>query len=844
MKYLTAITLLCSWAVSFNAAGAPPVARDGKFVVTEDTAYPIDVVEAELASDPDGNDTFYVQTIPTLPTNGRVAFAGQLITYTPNENYVGSDSFVYKILDSLGGSASGTIYLDVQNTPDAPRIPNPDLHFKIASVPVGQTGEPLRIGLGKYVVDPDLPNDQLTVQVSQQPSSGKAGSDEGFGLVYYPNSGFVGTDKFTYVVTDSTGEQATGTVTVVVDQANTAPTAQNVNVNAGIGQTITIPLAQYASDPDGDTLTVIVPAKTPHGSASVSGLNITYVPDEGYRGSDTFSYTVEDIYGGSETATINVFISAVEPQATELNIEVQGDATRIARLNDAAAVSVRVTDETGQPLAEAAVSWAITEQTGNTPITPASEEPTTDGDGIARMTFPTSNKPTTYNVDVTVAFGELQATATTVVATGLNAITRPNTPEGAIAGVLDVMCPALEQLGGEMTSFQQLLVARCNELFDAATSGNDARILSVLRAISPEETAAQARTSNGFGQQQLGNIGARLAALRGGARGFALSGLAFNIKGQTVPGSVLAEWMDPDARGGGASADGGSKWSAFITGSLGGGDKDRTTNEEGFDFRTDGLTGGMDYRFSTTTVFGAALGYAHSAVDLNSNGGELDARGVSMSLYGTYYASQALYFDAVLNYASNQYDQERNIVYTVGPTTVNRTARSDPDGRLLALSIGGGYEIAFKNGSSVEGSLRLRYLDTTIDSYSETGAAELNLHIEEQNTHLFSSSLGTRASWPLSFKWGVVVPQMDLSWEHDIDGGAHTIKGNFVHDQFQNTFAFKTEDPDRDYFNLGFGASAIFPGGSTAFVQHQYTLGRDNFSDWNIALGGRIELPW
>ena len=99
-----------------------------------------------------------------------------------------------------------------------------------------------------------------------------------------------------------------------------------------------------------------------------------------------------------------------------------------------------------------------------------------------------------------------------------------------------------------------------------------------------------------------------------------------------------------------------------------------------------------------------------------------------------------------------------------------------------------------------------------------------------------------RGSWPLSLKWGVLIPQADLSWEHEFNDSAHQIQGNFVNDQFVTTFAFKTEDPDRDYFQLGLGASAVIPGGKTAFLQYQTTLGRANYRDYNVALGLRVEL--
>lgn len=630
---------------------------------------------------------------------------------------------------------------------------------------------------------------------------------------------------------------------LLADAALAVPTANPGSFTLYENDSISINLieTELAWDIDNHAWSVTaIPRPPAHGTVEFSGATITYTPSRFYYGSDEFEYQVTDATGAAARNTISITVLPdfnVNPQVTAINIDTSEATTQVAQVNDVVVVRVRVTDETGQPIPQdtAFVTWTITETATGTTVNVATNN-SIDLDGYASASFTSATTPTAYRVDVAVDMLDESASATLAfdITTGLESHARPNTPESAMGAYLDWLCPRLPA--------EDALVERCNEI-NAADS--ESQLLGALRALAPEEAAAQTRTGTSFGQTQLNNIGGRLNALRAGARGFALSGLAFNIKGEIVPGSVFASLFGRDARGGGASADdklAAPRWSGFLSGNVGGGERDRTSNESGFDFQTRGLTGGMDYRYSNSIVFGAALGYASSEVDISSNGGALDAAGYNLALYGTWYRSNSVYLDAVLNYANNNYEQKRNISYTVGPTTVNETARAEPDGRLFALSLGGGYEYAFNNGVSVEGSLHLRYLDTTVDGYTETGAGALNLKMSEQNTNLFTSSLGGRASWPLSYQWGVLIPQFDFSWEHDYDTGADKIKGSFAADQFQNQFVFKTDTEDSDYFQTGLGVSAVIPGGTTAFVQYQTTLGRENFRDWNVALGGRIEF--
>ena len=63
-----------------------------------------------------------------------------------------------------------------------------------------------------------------------------------------------------------------------------------------------------ATDTDGDALNVTALSAPAHGTATTDGTNVTYTSTSNYTGSDSFTYTVGNSYGGTATATITVTV--------------------------------------------------------------------------------------------------------------------------------------------------------------------------------------------------------------------------------------------------------------------------------------------------------------------------------------------------------------------------------------------------------------------------------------------------------------------------------------------------------------------------------------------------------
>ncbi|MBE9398759.1 tandem-95 repeat protein [Pontibacterium sp. N1Y112] len=90
---------------------------------------------------------------------------------------------------------------------------------------------------------------------------------------------------------------------------NTAPVAVNDSANTAAGSAVTIPALSNDYDMDGDNL-AITGTSGVNGSAQVSGGNIVYTPNTGFSGIETFSYTISDGNGASDTGTVSVNVAA------------------------------------------------------------------------------------------------------------------------------------------------------------------------------------------------------------------------------------------------------------------------------------------------------------------------------------------------------------------------------------------------------------------------------------------------------------------------------------------------------------------------------------------------------
>ncbi|TFH07031.1 MAG: lamin tail domain-containing protein, partial [Candidatus Atribacteria bacterium] len=346
----------------------PPVANNDTASVSEDGS--VAIVVAVNDTDLDGDlDTTSVSVLDP-PSNGRVTVdqGSGAVTYEPDWDFNGQDTFTYQICDSVGACDTATVVVNV--TPiDDPLAANDD------SASVAEDSVVVITVLANDE-DPDGVVDSTTVAVESPPTNGTAVVDPITGTITYePHANFNGSDSFTYRVCNTEGECDTARVVVIVTSENDAPLAicqETVVVDA-----VATPIHLLGVDPDGDPVTyglVVAPERgtisqvdangtvyyssracteisvdihvgeggptgslavppgatvriqagvgdpstvtivrpPAHGTANVDPLNgtISYTPSAGFEGSDEFSYWIcseeDDGFSGPVTIVFEV----------------------------------------------------------------------------------------------------------------------------------------------------------------------------------------------------------------------------------------------------------------------------------------------------------------------------------------------------------------------------------------------------------------------------------------------------------------------------------------------------------------------------------------------------------
>ncbi|MFW1080836.1 tandem-95 repeat protein [Vibrio parahaemolyticus] len=198
-----------SQTVNFTVAPVADIVAD-KATVVEDTPTIIKVL---------GNDTFegddQVVSLDTNngPANGTVSVNPDgSVTYTPNDNYHGTDSFTY-IVTSGGVSESTTVEVNVTPVNDAP----------VAKNDISTTQEDTAVTIDVLPNDSDVDGDKLSIESASVPKEQGTVEVVNGKLVFTPAENFNGDAEITYTVTDGqlTDEAK---VTVTVNPVNDAPT--------------------------------------------------------------------------------------------------------------------------------------------------------------------------------------------------------------------------------------------------------------------------------------------------------------------------------------------------------------------------------------------------------------------------------------------------------------------------------------------------------------------------------------------------------------------------------------------------------------------------------------------
>lgn len=534
------------------------------------------------------------------------------------------------------------------------------------------------------------------------------------------------------------------------------------------------------------------------------------------------------------TVTFNL---AVGPLGT-LDI-VSGDAQTLLANVASEPLVVVLRDANGAPIAGATVNWA----TSAGSLASATSVTTAAGEASNTVTLSAAGP-----VDVTASSPLAAAPATFAINGALASISGLRPGQLEVARAIDEACPALAQLATP-TPQQLDLLARCRELVDAA-GVDPAAVLPALDQLMFDVALAQGSAGMAAAQAQFQNLKTRIAALRaGGGGGTSFGGLAVNTAQGPVSLGLLAGAVSEGSNPAEVGADF-SRWGFFAAGTIGRAEAEAGSVDPAYDLDVEGITAGVDYRWSDNWVFGGSLGMTRQDTTLPGDRGGLETRGWSVSAYTTWYKPDSWYVDGVLTWGRNDYEMLRRIQYTLplpggGTTSIDQQATSDSKGDLLSVAATFGRD--FNRGAWGFGPYgRLLFTRLDFDEITETlGAGPgsgLGLQVRARELESLASVLGGKLTYTHSASWGVLMPHLQLEWEHEFRDDPQALEARFLHDPTATPMVLSGDPLDTDYFRLGLGMSMVLTKGRSGFFYYERLMGRDRTSQYNLALGLRMEF--
>ena len=287
--------------VDITVVNRAPVADDQLVSTDEDTAVSITLT----ASDADGDSLTY--SVITLPGSGTLSGTAPNLTYTPDANFSGSDSFTFQANDGLADSNIATISITVDSVNDP----------VVAVDDSAATDEDTAVTIDVQANDSAGPANEdqtLTTTAVTAPANGTATINPNGSVTYTPDLNYNGSDSFNYTVCDNEGSCDTAAVTVLVEMVNDPPTANDDSVTTDEDIPATFNVLDNDDDVDGnlDASSVSVVSAPGSGSLTDNGSgSFTYSPDANFYGSDSFTYQVCDSDGVCDSATVSITVNPV-----------------------------------------------------------------------------------------------------------------------------------------------------------------------------------------------------------------------------------------------------------------------------------------------------------------------------------------------------------------------------------------------------------------------------------------------------------------------------------------------------------------------------------------------------
>lgn len=333
--------------VTVTSVNDPPSGVADTFNVIENSgANRLDVLANDTIG-PDTGETLSVTAVSGGNVGATIAVTSDnaAVNYTPASGFTGSDTFSYTVSD---GTTTSTVNVTVTVAPDDDPPTAVDDSFTVTEDAAEASYDVLQND------QRDGDNEAFVISSVGTPSQGGSVrfSNDGSTFFYAPSPNFNGTETVSYTIRDTGGGLSVATATFTVTAVNDPPPVVNetIRLNAGVGQTEILALADLPANPDsGETLSFVLPGSgnsattTAGGTVSInSSGNLQYTPPSAsFTGTDTINYSVSDGSGTNASGSLTVEIL----ELTERNVMVRFSSNQAKSV--AGAVRLTGTDALG-----------------------------------------------------------------------------------------------------------------------------------------------------------------------------------------------------------------------------------------------------------------------------------------------------------------------------------------------------------------------------------------------------------------------------------------------------------------------------------------------------------------
>ena len=296
-----------------QSSNTSPTANIDQYQMIENEVLTVPVGTGVLQNDSDPENDALTANLISTTSNGLVQLSADgSFTYTPDADFVGSDSFVYRASDGDLVSANITVTIDVASSNVAPvAVDDSGSNFT--------TNEDTVLTTVASVLDndTDADGDTLTANLLSAPATGSVTLNSDGTFTYTPAADTNGDVTFTYEATDGDLNSNAATVTITINPVNDAPVASDDTLASAVDEDAVdanfnlSELLANDTDVEGTQLTLQSFTQPANGTLTENAGVFTYNPNSNFNGADTFTYIVTDGDLDSNAATVTINVNAI-----------------------------------------------------------------------------------------------------------------------------------------------------------------------------------------------------------------------------------------------------------------------------------------------------------------------------------------------------------------------------------------------------------------------------------------------------------------------------------------------------------------------------------------------------